>query len=93
MMFFVYSPSPAVGAQYLGGHQTARVWMLGWTGIAGANFATTAGVIVNTGGTAVTTGISESQSGTGLFYVGSGELVFIGQPQYRSQVMSDPRLF
>jgi len=76
----------ATGAVLLGGHQTARSWMLGWTAIAGANFAAGGGTIIDVGGATVTVGITESQSGTGLLYVGTGELVMIGQPQYRAQV-------
>jgi len=76
----------ATGAIYLGGQQTVRTWTVGWTGIAGALFASTSGTIVQTGGACVTVGLCESQSGMGLIYLGTGELVFIGSPQYRSQL-------
>lgn len=70
----------------LTGYQLARTWTTGWTGVAGANFGVGGGTMVNVGGATAITGVSESQSGTGLFYLGGGELVVIGNPQYRAQV-------
>ena len=55
-------------------------------GIIGGNMAVGAGAFVGVGGSFASQQVVTSHFGLGGYYVGAGETVFIGIPQYRSQV-------